>query len=88
MSSDAITIVLAIAGTVNGLLIGAMVRDWQVRKNELAAFFNSNKQHSETMAQIANKHNELATQITRMGDKVSAHEVRLMGQLPKAAAAK
>lgn len=88
MSSDAITIVLAIAGTVNGLLVGAMLRDWAVRKSELAAFLNSNKEHRETMGQIANKHNELVTQMTRMQDKVNAHEVRLIGGMPKAAATK
>lgn len=89
MSGDAITIVLAIAGTINGLLIGVIVRDWAVRKAELNAFGKRAKDYHDQMSQIANKHNELVTNLTRIQDKVSAHEVRLMGgMMPKAAASK
>lgn len=87
MSADSVTVILTLAAGLNGVMLGVLFRDWSLRKKEVVAIEDSKNQINENMTKMAQVHNGLAEQVTRMQDKVNAHEVRLIGGLQKATTA-
>lgn len=85
MSGDAIGIVLATVGVINGIMIGAFARDWVSRWQETKELKSATTTMNQNVNQMANAFNELQEKWKNLSDKVNAHELRLVGHKPAAA---
>jgi K+-sensing histidine kinase KdpD len=77
---DHMEVITIITVALTGIFIGMVAADWKNRARLASRIHEAREELKKTVSDLNSAHNNLAEELTRMKDQVSAHEFRFSRQ--------